>query len=344
MNEVTERQRRASIKEIARATGYSRATVDRALNGRGRVHPSTRQQIHAACARLDGTGAAAQCASAPVDMVMQAGRGFADEVLRIVDEDGLPVAPNDLYQQGEAAVHAALAAACADTARPLLAIVKNDAATVKILSAARQRGKRVVAMVSDLDPAARDAFVGIDDRAAGQTAAFLIGSLLRDRDARVGVVVGSASFRCHEDREIGFRTQLRSQAPRLVLSDVVKGDDSPEKTRQAVRALLDAEPDMAAIYNVAGGNVGLAQALREAGRAGDIFVVAHETNRNTVPLAEQGVLHFLLGQDTALMLARALALSTAPALIAAETISHVPCAIFTRFNVKTAATEGQGDD
>lgn len=338
MGETADRARRASIKEIVRATGYSRATVDRVLNGRGSVHPRTRAAIHAARDGLAGPSAPrAQAEPTRVDMVMQVGRGFADEILRIVADGAQPVAVRDLYQQGTAAAHAALEQSCADTDRPLIAMVKNDMTTVRTLSAARQRGKRVVAMVSDLDPAARDAFVGLDDRAAGRTAAFLIGNLLRGREARVGVVLGSESFRCHEDREIGFRTQLRTQAPQLAISDAVKGDDSPEMTRAAVADLLRAEPDLAAIYNVGGGNLGLAQALRDAGRAGAVLVVAHEVNRNTMPLAEEGVVQFLIGQDTAAMLDRALAVATAPALAPDDVVSHVPCAVYTRFNLPPAA-------
>lgn len=338
MSELAGRARRASIKDIVRATGYSRATVDRVLNGRGSVHPSTREAIHTARDGILAQHPQAQRTrpnAAPVDIVMQAGRGFSDALLHIIEAAHPTISATDLYQQGEAAMHAALTTACEDSARPLLVIAKNDATTVRILTAARQRGKRVVAMVSDLDPQARDAFVGIDDRAAGQTAAFLIGNMLRGRDARVGVVVGSASFRCHEDREIGFRSQLRSQAPELTICDAVKGDDSPEKTREAVAALLTAEPDLAAIYNVAGGNLGMAQALRETGRSGDVFVVAHETNRNTVPLAQEGVVDCLIGQDTALMLERALFAASVPALSADDVVTHVPCAVYTRFNLNS---------
>jgi LacI family transcriptional regulator len=60
-------------------------------------------------------------------------------------------------------------------------------------------------LVSDLDPDARDAFVGIDNRMSGQTAALLIGRLIGGRPRKVGLIVGDYAFRCHEDREIGFR-------------------------------------------------------------------------------------------------------------------------------------------
>ena len=96
-----------------------------------------------------------------------------------------------------------------DPSRPLILTVKNSDGIVEALRQARRTGKRIITLVSDVSPDARDHFVGIDNRAAGQTAAYLIGGMLAGRQATVGVVVGDTAFRCHEDREIGFRTGLR---------------------------------------------------------------------------------------------------------------------------------------
>jgi LacI family transcriptional regulator len=85
-------------------------------------------------------------------------------------------------------------------------------------------GKPVVALVSDLDAAARPAYVGIDDRAAGQLAGFLLGRCLeRVPRAEVAVIVGCASYRCHEDREMRFRTLLRQRFPQIELVEAIKG-------------------------------------------------------------------------------------------------------------------------
>ncbi len=347
MSETPTPPRRATIKDIARATGYSRATVDRALNGRGRVHPRTEQLIQAARESLVENPVAPfdvgvlagspMAAERPVELLFQVGRGMTDQLRGVCAASDRPIDVFDFYQRDNEAVSKALERLCADTAHPLVAIVKNEARNARIMAAARQRGKRIVTMVSDVDAHARDAFVGIDDRMAGRTAAFLIGNLLRGQDARVGAVLGSSSFRCQEDREIGFRTHLRGAFPNLTVCDAVQGDDSPDKTFQAVRDLLRTEPDLAAIYNGAGGNVGLAEAVREAGRAGDIFVIAHETNDTTVPLAEDGLIHFLIGQDTGTMLARALDLAAAPEIQADDVVSLVDFFVFTQFNIGSAA-------
>ena len=151
--------------------------------------------------------------------------------------------------------------------------------------------------ITDLDPSARDVFVGIDNRMAGETAAFLIGRLISGRPCKVGVIVGDYAFRCHEDREIGFRTYLRTAFPEIILADVARGEDSPPQTRQATLDLFAAHPEITAVYNVAGGNLGLASALEELGCASDVVVITHEANRITVPLLKNGTIDFVIAQD-----------------------------------------------
>lgn len=76
-----------------------------------------------------------------------------------------------------------------------LAIVcKNISPIVDELKRLRQGGIRVMALVSDLESSARSAYLGIDNRAAGNVAAYLMGRHLEERSgAQVAVVVGSFS-------------------------------------------------------------------------------------------------------------------------------------------------------
>lgn len=104
------------------------------------------------------------------------------------------------------------------------------------------------------------------------------------------MIVGDYAFRCHEDREIGFRAYLRTAFPEVVLADVARGEDSPEQTRRATLDLFAVHPEIAAVYNVAGGNLGLASALEELGHANDVIVVTHEANRITIPLLKKGTM------------------------------------------------------
>ena len=104
------------------------------------------------------------------------------------------------------------------------------------------------------------------------------------------MIVGDYAFRCHEDREIGFRAYLRTAFPEVVLADVARGEHSPKQTCRATLDLFAVHPEIAAVYNVAGGNLGLASALEELGHANDVIVVTHEANRITIPLLKKGTM------------------------------------------------------
>jgi LacI family transcriptional regulator len=177
-------------------------------------------------------------------------------------------------------------------------VSKNIEPVKSALKELRSAGKSVVALVSDLDATVRNAYVGIDNRSAGQLAAFILGRCLeRAGEAKVAVVVGYFSYLCQEDREIGFRSQLRQRFPRIEIVEVIKGDDSREATYEAALRLFKSRRDIAGIYNVAGGNFGLARAIDEAQFIQRPLYIAHEVNEVTEPLLRTGVIDFLITQN-----------------------------------------------
>ena len=327
--------RRVTVADIMRETGLSRATVDRALNGRGRVHERTRQVVEETLRRLMSPVAEASARPVAADIALRVGKGMMAQMRAAWGASGVKGAFHDLHLADEATVLRCIDALCRDRSRPLILTVKNSDRITAVLASARAKGKRVVALVSDLAPTARDAFVGLDDRAAGQTAAFLIGRMLGDRPTTVGVVLGSTAFRCHEDREIGFRSGLRANFPKVVISGEAQGEDSADLTRAAVGRLMREHPAMGAIYNVGGGNVGLVEALRAAGRATDMLVIGHEVNPVTSPLLRGGAMDFAIAGDPAALLSAALRFlaETAPAKLGAERL--LDFGVYTRFNLPT---------
>ncbi len=338
--------KRVKINEIVRETGLSRATVDRALNGRGGIHPRTEKAISDAVERLgQQTHDAPSLANTgdSVDAILRLGRGLAVQVEAALLEHRLPLTFMDMYQRDEEEMLDAVIGACEDTSRPLILTAKNSERLSAVLTQARKRGKRVVTLVSDLPHDCRDAFVGIDNRMAGQAVAFLVGNLLKDHgSSTVGVVLGDYAFNCHEDREIGFRSHLRAHFPDVHLADVAKGEDSPEQTYRAVKDLLDKYPDISAIYNVAGGNAGLAKALREADLVGKVVVITHEANSITAPLTRDGVLQYLVAQDPSELIKLAVSVaSIEPAQLSKE--QHlIDFGLYTRFNIPKFGAEVVG--
>lgn len=325
--------KRISIADIMRETGLSRATIDRVLNGRGKVHARTREAVERAMQQLmvspDGGGSL----SPKADIVLRLGRGMTAQMRSAWEALNPAGAFHDLYQANEASVLDVVRPLCEDPTRPLIIAAKNTDGLVSCLKGARDAGKRVIAIVSELAPAARDIFLGIDNRAAGQTAAFLIGRTLGERPTSVGVVLGDLAFRCHEDREIGFRTGLRAHFPKIVLSGEAQGEDSAELTKAAVLRLLKEQPAIGAIYNVGGGNAGLISAVREAGKESDILVVAHEVNAVTVPLLRDGGISYAIASDPSTLVNEALRLAKLEDLPPGRDQSLYDFGIYTRFNI-----------
>jgi LacI family transcriptional regulator len=338
-------QRRVRIGEIAAATGLSRATVDRVLNKRPGVHPRTHAHVLRVLAQLEGNGQPSLGRPADFEkrdalgIVVQAGETFTRCVLDMAQK----LKDSDSNGANLRAVASKSDEETIEIIRTLgrdldgLAVVSKNIEPVKsVLKELRSAGKNVVALVSDLDATVRDAYVGIDNRAAGQLAAFILGRCLeRTGEAKVAVVVGYFSYLCQEDREIGFRSLLRQRFPQIEIVEVVKGDDSREATYEAALRLLRNRPDTAGIYNVAGGNFGLAKAIEEADLARRPLYIAHEVNEVTEPLLRKGVIDFLISQNVESLVrtSRQVLTDLAGRNSSVRELNHLPVQVVTEFTL-----------
>lgn len=297
------------VREIAVQAGLSESTVDRVLNARAGVSPQARRQVERAIRDLDRqqTQLLLTGRTFVLDLVMQAPVRFSGAV-RAALEAALPelrpavirarfdltetAAPGDLVARLDRirrrGSHGVLLKA------PDLPEV---AGAVERLVAA---GIPVVTLVTDLPGSGRVAYVGIDNRAAGATAAYLISQWLGRRPGNVLVTLSRGSFRGEEEREMGFRAAMRRIAPRRALVEITDTDGLDATMHGLAMDALAADPALAAVYSIGGGNRGIVDAFAQAGRACRVFV-AHDLDDDNVELLRQGavsvVLHHDLGQD-----------------------------------------------
>jgi LacI family transcriptional regulator len=159
------------------------------------------------------------------------------------------------------------------------------------------RGVPVVTLVSDAPTSRRLHYVGIDNPAAGRTAATLMGRFLGGRRGAIGVVAGSLVLRDHAERQFGFHQILSSEYPDLVPLPAVEGRDDNQRTRAATAGLLARQPDLVGLYSVGAGNRGIAAALQESARAREVVWIAHELTVHTRALLLGGVIDAIINQD-----------------------------------------------
>jgi LacI family transcriptional regulator len=173
----------------------------------------------------------------------------------------------------------------------------------EVVAAVAQLGVPVVTLVTDLPTSARTAYVGIDNRAAGATAAYLVEQWLAERAGDVLVVRGHGSFRGEDEREMGFRSELRVRSPGRRIVEVVDEEDRAEAVYDGIREMLAANPAVRAVYSLyagAGGNAAVVNAFERQARRYDVFVAHDLDGENTALLRERrlsAVLHHDLRQD-----------------------------------------------
>jgi LacI family transcriptional regulator len=159
------------------------------------------------------------------------------------------------------------------------------------------QGIAVVTLVSDVPGSARAHFVGIDNSAAGRTAATLMGRYLRGRKGAIGIIAGSLSLRDHAERHFGFSQVMQQEYPALKLLPVAEGRDSPRRNQSLVSGLISNNPDLIGLYNLGAGPEGIVAALTQAGRAHDIVFATHELNAITRKGLLDGSIDMVIAQD-----------------------------------------------
>ncbi|GAA3602101.1 LacI family DNA-binding transcriptional regulator [Marihabitans asiaticum] len=292
------------VRDIAEQAGLSAATVDRVLHGRPGASPRAARAVEQAVAELDRQERALRLGARPivVDVVMQAPRRFTDRVREAV-ESQLPGIPGararfDLREGGEPADLVRVLERVGRPGRSSHGVLLKAPAVPEVESAVARladRGVPVVTLVTDLR-APRIAYVGLDNAAAGQTAAYLVARMTRS-EGSVLTTVSRSSFYGEEERRSALVAELDRLRPDLEVLGVADADGLDGSTGDAVRAALAglAAP-VVAVYSAGGGNRAVLGALDEAGQTCETFV-AHDLDADNLALLRAGRIDVVLHHD-----------------------------------------------
>ncbi|WP_120497387.1 LacI family DNA-binding transcriptional regulator [Kiloniella sp. EL199] len=334
--------RAAKISEIARVAGVSTATVDRVLNNRKHVGSATKQRVLQAKLAIETEG----------DEVVRS-RPWRLKVL-LPDSAGpsteyLASCFQDVGAQGNATIECIFTKKMEPKilARKLLACIGQgiDAVAFQPLDDPHVRDAvhelasykiPTLALLSGLTNAPLVGFVGIDNRAAGRTAAFFMGRMLKAA-GKIAIISGGQLYHSHEDREIGFRTVLRRDFPEIDVIGAYSGHDDIDGNYQELINVIKKTPKLTGVYNVGGGNEGIIRALKEVGVADEIMLVGHNLTPKTHRYLLEGSMDIVIHQNM-----RTAAFSTVNNLIAylkGKTIqpNFLPVEIVTRENLQGTA-------
>ena len=218
---------RYTVVDVAREAGVSVATVDRVLNNRAGVRERTRGLVFESARRLLAMSArrsrAKPATSRPCGWIStRAGDDFFMQALSDEIETQARARPGlqaHVARIADAHPDALAAGLIAYRGRTQgLGVVAPDHPAVReALRTLALSGVAVATMVSDVPFAPRLAFIGVDNRAAGRLAGYILRPFRRRPSGRreVAMFAGSLSYRALKEREMGFRHLLAEEAANL---------------------------------------------------------------------------------------------------------------------------------
>lgn len=299
-----------TVNDIARVAGVSLATVDRVLNERPGVRGVTIQKVQRAIEELGyiRDTAAANLARKRVynllfilpqtanEFVQALNRQIIDQNEKLLNErTRLSVAWAQLFDpQSIVDVLDGLSPSETDG----VAVLGPETPSVRdAVKRTRDKGIAVVALVSDLPSSDRDHFVGIDNIAAGRTAAHLMGRFVRE-PGKILVITGSRLARDHLERRQGFDLVMAADFPHLDVVASIEGRDDPDLIEKVLPAAFDSYPDLRGVYSSAAGNAGLIHFLEERNLGQSVIVIAHELTQMSRQALLDGTFDALISQDS----------------------------------------------
>jgi len=300
---------RARLADVAREAGVSVTTVDRVIHGRPGVKQHTADHIMAVIDRLEQGGspltpiAEERRTKLYFDVILPTGtNAFFDNLEQEIHEYANRPANTGL----SVSIHrikgfdpVALAESIERTSQQSngIAIVAIESPRVRdAVNRAVQRGVPVITLVSDLSGSRRMGYVGLDNRACGRTAGYLMGRFLAGREGSILMLAGSPLLRDHEEREMGFRRILSERFRQLKIIPFLEDRDDDETAYQQVNKVLDEHTDLVGIYDIGAGTRGIARALAETRRGLDIVFIGHELTRYSRELLIDGVMDTVIDQ------------------------------------------------
>jgi LacI family transcriptional regulator len=295
------------VRDIADQARLSEATVDRVLHGRPGVSPRSVRAVEQALLELDRqqTQLRLGARTLMLDVVMQAPERFSSAVREALESElvsARPAAVRARFQLQQTGTPADLAERLdavgrrGRTSHGILVKAPDHADVAAAIRRSHAREIPVVTLVTDVPASPRIAYVGLDNAAAGGTAAYLIAQWLRDATGTVLVTLSRAEFLGESERAAAFRSTLARLAPQLRVVEVSEADGLDTAMTELMDRAVREHPDVRAVYSVGGGNRATAKVLARTGGSCEVFI-GHDLDADNLELLRTGALTCVLHHD-----------------------------------------------
>jgi LacI family transcriptional regulator len=299
---------RTTIQDVAKAAGLSVSTVNRALHEPDKVRDLTLKTVLQAAESVgfygigsikEGLKSARPKARLGV-LLLQRNRAFYQSMAQAIASAAADVSDHEVvlqidYLEEHSPQNVSDGLMRLAEKADVIAVVAPQhplvSATIERLA---ETGKKFFGLVSQLTARCGVGYVGLDAWKVGRTAGWAFDNFCKTDGAKIGILVGNHRFRCQETNESGFRSYFREHASSFVLLEPQSTFENANIARQVTEDILARHPDLAGLFISGGGISGAIAALRDSGRAGEVFVVGYESMEITQNALLDGTLNFLI--------------------------------------------------
>jgi len=299
-----------TVYDIAKVAGVSLATVDRVLNNRPGVRKVTYDKVQQAIKEIGYVRdiSAANLARRKVyrfAFLLPESQGpFVASIRDSLDT----VEAAKITDRTRILVHSIPINDPHATARILDRFAPEDIDGVAVMAQEtpqvrdamvrlRDRNIAVVAFVSGQPPVAQDHFVGIDNVAAGRTAAMLMGRFLCCDDARVLTISHSMQARDSLERRLGFDAVMREQFPGVEVLPTLETHGDPVRVGKVIAQARRVYLNISGVYMFVSASSALLESLRKAGLFSSTVTIAHELTLHTKQSLLKGEIDAVITQN-----------------------------------------------
>jgi ribose transport system substrate-binding protein len=172
----------------------------------------------------------------------------------------------------------------------------DENALIQTVQQALDSGIPVVTMDSGIKSDLAVSFVATDNIAGARAAADTLAAMIGE-SGTVGVIPFVKGAATSEMREQGFREGIAAY-PNITLGPVLYSDSDVAKAMNATNDMLTANPNLRGIFATnEPGAIGAAQAIKTAGRAGDVKLIAFDAAEEEVNALREGTIQALIVQN-----------------------------------------------
>jgi LacI family transcriptional regulator len=287
--------------DIALKADVSTSTVDRVLNGRERVSQKTVNLVMQAKAELEQDINFSSPLADVVEVILPENAGnstrYLAAFLRLAgQQNGTSIRVKWVHRMDPRALSDALGEASERRPKGIAFQALDHPLVHEAVNKLQSKGILLTTLVSDLTGHGDLGYVGIDNRAAGRSAALLMGNCC-SRTGTVAVVWSGQLSRAHEERESGFRALMRAEFPEIRVTDVNSGNDEPEENFSLIRHLLEEDSTIAGIYCVGAGPSAIVDAVKATNLSNKIKVFAHNLTQVTQEHLLMSEIDVIIHQD-----------------------------------------------